>query len=177
MIVLVGASASGKTELSKILFKAYGYTKCITTTTRDPRINEINDIDYHFLTKEQFLDLKNKDAFFEVSIYQNEYYGIQKKDVNHKGLVIVDPNGANALYQQIKDDIFIVYVEANQLLRMDRMYQRHDAEELIKKRIANDEKVFDKAQLMHIDLVITNEKHQLEDLAYDIHQSYMKKNG
>ena len=31
MIVIIGASASGKTEISKILQNKYGYNKCVTT--------------------------------------------------------------------------------------------------------------------------------------------------
>ena len=54
MIVLVGASASGKTELAKQLYQTYGYKKCITTTTREPRKNEVDGIDYHFLSQETF---------------------------------------------------------------------------------------------------------------------------
>ena len=173
MIVLVGASASGKTELSKILFNKYGYTKCITTTTRDPRIGEINDVDYHFLNKDEFLNLESKNAFFEVSTYQNNYYGIQKNDVNYQGLVIVDPSGANALIKELKNDVFIVYVEANKSLRMDRMYQRSDEALLIKNRIINDDKVFDKANLLRIDLNIVNENHQLDTLALEIHEKYL----
>ena len=53
MIILVGASASGKTEIAKILYKK-GYKKCVTTTTRQIRPSEVNGIDYHFITKEDF---------------------------------------------------------------------------------------------------------------------------
>ena len=54
MIILVGPSASGKTEIAKILIKEYGYQKFVTTTTRNIRINEKDNADYHFINKEQF---------------------------------------------------------------------------------------------------------------------------
>ena len=46
MIILVGPSASGKTEIAKILIKEYGYQKFVTTTTRNIRINEKDNVDY-----------------------------------------------------------------------------------------------------------------------------------
>ena len=81
MIVLVGASASGKTKLSKILFKEYGYKKCITTTTRVMRDNEQQGVDYHFLTKEAFETKISEGAFYEVTSYQNHYYEIGRAHV------------------------------------------------------------------------------------------------
>ena len=54
MLIIIGPSASGKTECAKILEKKYNLKKVITHTTRLPRINEINNIDYHFVNKETF---------------------------------------------------------------------------------------------------------------------------
>ena len=47
MLVFIGASASGKTEIVKILIRDYGFNKIITHTTRKKRKNEIDGIDYH----------------------------------------------------------------------------------------------------------------------------------
>ena len=54
MIILVGASASGKTEIAKLIIKKYGFKKMVTTTTRPMRAGEVADIDYHFISKEEF---------------------------------------------------------------------------------------------------------------------------
>ena len=175
MIVLVGASASGKTELAKILFNKYGYKKCITTTTRKPRNNEINDVDYHFLTKDAFLKLKNDDKFLEVSLYDHHYYGMQIKDVMYKGVVVVDPNGANAISQKICDQAFIVYVETKKEIRIKRMELRGDQIDKINRRVRNDEDVFVQSRLKQIDLVINNDEQDLNILAALIHKKYEEK--
>ena len=44
MLVLVGASASGKTDIAKILMDQYGYKKMVTTTSRKPRKGEVNGV-------------------------------------------------------------------------------------------------------------------------------------
>ena len=172
MIVLVGASASGKTELAKQLYQTYGYKKCITTTTREPRKNEVDGIDYHFLSQETFDDYQKKDAFYEVTHYNEYAYGIQKKDVNREGVVIVDPNGANTLCEKAGHDVFIVYVETSEEVRKKRMKLRGDDPIIIEKRLINDAHIFDVKQFKRIDLHLINEEHTLKELTKTVHQAY-----
>ena len=51
MIILIGPSASGKTEIAQILEKNYNLKKVITHTTREKRINEKENVDYYFVSK------------------------------------------------------------------------------------------------------------------------------
>ena len=60
MIILVGASASGKTEVAKELKKKYDIQKVVTHTTRTRRAQEIEDVDYHFVDTALFLKLDRK---------------------------------------------------------------------------------------------------------------------
>ena len=172
MIVLVGASASGKTELAKQLYQSYGYTKCITTTTREPRMNEVDGVDYHFLSEATFHALVQKGAFYEVTQYNHYYYGIQKKDVIDQGVIIVDPHGANTLVEKADNHVFVVYVETSEIMRKNRMLLRGDTISLIEKRLTNDAHVFQKHLFSRIDLHLLNEEHTLIELAETVHQSY-----
>jgi guanylate kinase len=174
MIVCVGASASGKTQLAKTLYQKYGYQKCVTTTTRERRDGEIDGIDYHFVSKQTFLKLKEENAFFEASQYHNHLYGIQKKDVHKNGIVIVEPDGANTLIKQLKNDIFVVYVKASEALRVERMTKRNDDPIIIEQRIKNDQIIFNESKLNRIDLTITNESKTLEELASFVNKSYQR---
>ena len=54
MVILVGASASGKTEVARYLQAVYGMRKATTTTSRPPRKGERDGIDYFFVSKEDF---------------------------------------------------------------------------------------------------------------------------
>lgn len=60
MIILVGPSASGKTQIGYSLKKIYGLEKVVTYTTRRMRSGEVNGIDYHLLLKMNFYVLKKK---------------------------------------------------------------------------------------------------------------------
>lgn len=63
MLVLIGKSASGKTEIAQILVKKYGFHSVVTYTTRKPRAGEIPDVTYHYITVEDFKQ-KIKEGFF-----------------------------------------------------------------------------------------------------------------
>ena len=65
MLVLVGPSASGKSAIVKCLTKKYGLDKFVTCTTRKIRVGEVNNVDYHFLTLEEFSNLYNDNEFIE----------------------------------------------------------------------------------------------------------------
>ena len=78
MLVIVGPSASGKTEVVKNLIEHMSMKKLVTCTTRTMRVGETNDVDYHFLTKEDFEErIKNRE-FVEWQIYNEKYYGKNK---------------------------------------------------------------------------------------------------
>lgn len=172
MIILVGASASGKTEIAKVLYQFHGYRKCITTTTRPPRLHETDGIDYRFLDKETFLHLEKEQNFLEVTHYQDHFYGIQRKDANINGVVILDPNGANTLCRLLKREVFIVYVDTKEETRKKRMMQRGETEKTIENRLSSDRHVFLPEHLLRIDLLVSNENERLIDQGLIIHQAY-----
>ena len=66
ILVLVGKSSSGKDTLLKELKNQNLFKECISTTSRPIRINEKNNIDYMFITKDEFLDkIKNNEFIGE----------------------------------------------------------------------------------------------------------------
>ncbi|MFP4177447.1 MAG: guanylate kinase [Acholeplasmataceae bacterium] len=174
MIVLVGASASGKTEVARRLLKDYGYRKVVTTTTREPRENERDGVDYHFITRERFEKLREQSAFVEVTHYGGHLYGIQKKDIDRYGVVIVDPNGANALALVLDKDAFIVLIETAEGIRERRMLRRGDSGTVTKMRLDLDRSHFRMENFTRIDRVLNNDLISLEDLTLEIHESYQK---
>ncbi len=66
-IVISGPSGVGKGTLYNLLFERYPdtFTLSVSHTTRSPRAGEEDGVHYHFVTKDQFLDLKAKDGFVE----------------------------------------------------------------------------------------------------------------
>lgn len=172
MIILIGASASGKTEIAKLLYQK-SYKKCITTTTRPIRVNEVDGVDYHFMTKKDFNALLLQNAFLEVTKYQDNLYGLQRKDIIKDGVVILDPAGANNVIRSIKD-VFVVFIKSSKKDRKKRMLNRGDHITNIISRLKSDDKVFKKRHILKVDLLIKNKNQPLIELADMIDKAYIK---
>ena len=66
MIILVGESASGKSTIEKILSEKYGYIKTVSYTTRPPRENEVDGVDYNFISANEYTEKFNNNFFVEI---------------------------------------------------------------------------------------------------------------
>ena len=82
-IVLSSPSGAGKTTITKKLSQKYPNIKVsISHTTRQPRPNEIDGVDYYFVSKNDFKSLINKNNFYEYAKIFENYYGTSKSSVN-----------------------------------------------------------------------------------------------
>ncbi len=173
MLVMVGASASGKTEIAKILINDYRYQKMITYTTRPAREGEINGVDYHFLTEEAFQMQRNNREFLETVEYNGYHYGTAFSDTFGQKVLIVDPKGANVLHEKLNGLAVFFYLETPEAIRADRMKTRGDAEATITERINKDRLRFKRESLNHIDYIVDTAEATLQTLAKTIHDLYM----
>ena len=81
MLILSSPSGAGKTTLVRLLSKNRNFHISISHTTRKPRINEIQDEDYHFVDNDKFKNLIKKDEFLEYAKVFNYFYGSTKTPV------------------------------------------------------------------------------------------------
>ena len=83
MVILSSPSGVGKTTLTKkIQQKYHSFKISVSHTTRSPRSNEVDGVDYHFVSTKRFEDLINKKKFYEYAKIFENYYGTLKKNVN-----------------------------------------------------------------------------------------------
>ena len=83
MVILSSPSGVGKTTLTKKIQQKYEKFKIsVSHTTRSPRSNEVDGVDYFFISKEKFEDLINKNEFYEYAKIFGNYYGTLKKNVD-----------------------------------------------------------------------------------------------
>lgn len=82
IIALFGESGAGKdTVLREILVNRPMVHKIISYTTRPPRENEIDGIDYYFITEEEFIKKIEKKELAEYTYFNNWYYGTGVDDL------------------------------------------------------------------------------------------------
>ena len=118
-IIISSPSGAGKTTLCKLLLKKMkNIDLSISYTTRNQRLNEINGKDYKFVTKKQFIELKNKNYFIETALNFGNYYGSPFKNFssserNKKDILFdIDWKGARKIRKKIEKnkilDFFIL---------------------------------------------------------------------
>tara|TARA_A100000164_G_scaffold324430_1_gene308916 strand:+ start:545 stop:1177 length:633 start_codon:yes stop_codon:yes gene_type:complete len=81
MIVLSSPSGAGKTTLVNLLSKLDNFEISISHTTRQPRVNEVKDKDYYFVSEENFKRLIKNQEFLEYAKVFNNYYGTTRTPV------------------------------------------------------------------------------------------------
>lgn len=177
MIILVGASASGKTEVAKLLAKRYGIVKAITTTTRSMRVGERDGVDYFFITKEEFLKRKASNNFVETTQYNGNYYGCSKSQIEDTKAVIVDPNGLKSFLKLNNPSVVTFYLHASDDVRAKRMRSRGDLESSIASRLEGDKVEFAKEKIAPTDFVISTDDKTLDEVTELVYKSYKSKLG
>ena len=177
MIVLSGASASGKTEAAKMLMAKYGIQKAITTTTRPMRVHEVDGRDYFFVSQEKFNQLIKEDKFVEYTNYNGNYYGSTKDQIANDRVVVIDLEGLKS-YSRLNDKrIVTFYLSTCEEIRYKRMLERGDKEEDAKRSIENDRRVFDHNKIPNVDYKIDSENRSIEEVADLVYQLYTKHLG
>ena len=154
-IVMSAPSGCGKSTLIDLLLQEYhDLVYSISCTTRAPRGEEEDGLDYHFKTKERFEELIAEDAFIEYACVHGNYYGTLKgpiQEVLAEGnsmILDIDVQGAEKVREYVRSlpgndpmkigyvDIFILPPDMEELRR--RLEGRGtDTQAVIEKRLAN----------------------------------------
>ena len=84
MVILSSPSGVGKTTLTKKIQQKYQSFKIsVSYTTRAPRSNEVDGVDYYFITHKKFEELIKKNKFYEFAKIFGNYYGTLKSNVDN----------------------------------------------------------------------------------------------
>lgn len=175
MIVLMGASASGKTEVAKMLGKIFNIKKVVTHTTREMRPGEVDGIDYNFVSRAEFIRLASEDYFVESVEYNNNFYGTSKKEMGTNKVLIIEPNGLKPIKELKNDHIVVFFMHASRSVRRKRMLARGDNPTSAMERIIIDDAKFDPRHIVGIDYTIDSENHTVQEIALEVYEKYAKK--
>ena len=144
MLVLSSPSGAGKTTLSKKIQQSDNSFKIsVSHTTRKARPNEVDSVDYHFVSKEKFKDLLSKRAFYEHSIIFGNYYGTSKNSVDDivkkkcNVLFDIDWKGAKQLSEFEELNLLKIFIlpPSKEELEKRLIARNQDGKESIKNRL------------------------------------------
>jgi len=117
MLVISSPSGAGKTTLARKLMNEFeDVVLSVSATTREPRPNEDDGVDYHFKSETEFRDMIAGREFLEWAKVFDRYYGTPRADtvaqleIGNDVLFDVDWQGADALHDQMPNDCVSVFV-------------------------------------------------------------------
>ena len=149
ILLISGPSGCGKSSLLKEVYKKFdNYYFSISTTTRKPRENEQNGVDYYFIDTQEFIKDIDNDFFLEWAEVHGNYYGTSLKPINKaldEGKLIIfdiDVQGFEQVIKKLRDITTTVFITTPSLEELElRLYKRAtDSDSTINKRILNAKK-------------------------------------
>ncbi len=160
MIILSSPSGAGKTTLTKKIQQKYQNFKIsVSHTTRKPRSNEVEGVDYFFVNHDEFKKkIKKKDFYEHAKIFDN-YYGTSKDSINsltqknNDILFDIDWQGTQQLSKFKELNLIKIFlIPPNKKELEKRLIQRNqDKPEVIKKRLkAYDDDIFHWSDYDHV---------------------------
>ncbi len=155
----------------------------VSATTRPPRKNETDGVDYYFVSEEEFKEKIGRNEFLEwEQVYGGTYYGTLRSDIEklrNKGyftLLDIDVQGALNIKQQFKDDALGIFIKppSIQVLKKRLIDRGTDSESKIKERLEKS-----KSELSYagrFDHVVVNDKlEEAYNMVRDIVENFMNR--
>ncbi len=139
--VITGPSGAGKSTIIKYIKDEFKLEFSISHTTRKPRETEENGREYYFIEEKEFLDMINKNEFFEWAIVHGNYYGTSKKEIERlaklkKDVVFdLDVQGAMSMKKLYPESI-VIFVSPSKLSSIKSRLEKRGEKE-IEKRVKN----------------------------------------
>lgn len=162
-IVVSGPSGVGKdTVLDEFVKVCPEVTRCVTVTTRPPRVSEKHGLDYSFVTEQEFRQMIREDGFLEYADVHGNLYGTPKRLVVeniHAGrdcLLKIDVQGGIAVKKQIPEAVMVFLVPPS-LEELERRLRSRstDSDETIAKRLKNAKRELE--QIPYYEYIVKND--------------------
>ncbi len=167
LIVISGPSGVGKDSvLEEMKARGLPFHFVITATTRAPRPDEVNGVDYFFLSQDEFAQMINKGELLEYAVVYKDYKGIPKSQVREalasgKNVIMrIDVQGAETVRELVKDALLVFLTPQNEEELINRLKKRNtETKESLELRIATTRQEYKKIDLF--DYIVVNKDDHL----------------
>lgn len=170
MIVVSAPSGCGKGTILTEILKSDEFYYSVSATTRAPREGEVDGVNYHFITREKFLELIESGGMLEYAEYCGNYYGTPRKILEEKMeegknvILEIEVQGAMKVRSLCPDAIFIFIVPPTIAELERRLHKRGtESDEVIARRVS--EAAGEITQAENYDYIVVNAA--LEDAVDD----------
>ena len=162
LIVVSAPSGCGKGTLLAEVLKNDNFYYSVSATTRAPREGEVNGVNYHFTSKEDFEKLIASGGVLEYAQYCGNYYGTPRKAVEDKldegkdVILEIEVQGAMKIKQSCLEAVFVFILPPSVETLKERLEKRGtETADVIAKRVAEARGEIEKAY--NYDYVIVND--------------------
>ncbi|MBQ9783444.1 MAG: guanylate kinase [Clostridia bacterium] len=142
MIVISGPAGSGKGTVNAHLLQAGDFVYSVSATTRAPRPGEVDGVNYHFITREEFLARIDSGDMLEYTEYCGNFYGTPRKEAEEvlksgKNLILeIEVEGARNVKKKFPEAVLIMLLPPSFAIQEHRLRSRGtETEEKILQRL------------------------------------------
>lgn len=178
LCVMSGPSGAGKDSVLH-RFNEYHpdyFQKVVTYTTRPMRKGDVNGVDYHFITLDEFKKGIERDEFLEFeNVYGDTFYGSKKQDVQNalnsgkNVIMVIDVLGAATIKQKMKDAVSLFILPPSFEELAQRLIKRgSESEKTLKVRLAKAD--WEMSLSKNFDAVVRNDN--LSESAKDLEKIF-----
>jgi guanylate kinase len=177
LVIISGPSGVGKDTIIDALRRRERETGrdgqrhyVVTCTTRAPRNGEVDGVDYHFLSREQFLRMYAERGFLEANEVHGNWYGSPRGQVREalvagRDVILkIDVQGAQVVKEQVSEALLIFVIPPTLETLFERLRSR--ATETVEQlEVRQRDAAIEIARQDDYDHVVTNETGQVERTA------------
>ena len=165
IVIITAPSGSGKTSITQHLLDAFPeLTFSISATTRQPRPNEKDGVDYHFISEKQFKKQIDADAFLEWEmVYEGRYYGTLLSEIDRiwsEGKVPVldvDVKGALKLREKFPGKTLGIFIKVPSWNVLEERLRKRGSEDEKSIQMRLDKAAYEATYIDYFDAVVVND--------------------
>lgn len=130
MIVISGPAGSGKGTVNSHLLKRDDFRFSVSATTRAPRPGEVDGVNYHYISKDEFLSRIDSGDMLEYTEYCGNYYGTPKKEAEEvlasgsNLLLEIEVEGARNIKAKYPEAVLILLLPPSHSVQEQRLRSR-----------------------------------------------------
>ena len=183
ILVIAGPTCSGESVITQEIIKLHkNFVRLITATTRKPRLNEKDGIDYFFIAEEEFLENIKNGNILEYTYIENrnEYYGGYKIELEKKlklgYKIIINPDIVGAKYYKKNYNATTIFIKVRSIDVIEKRLKNRNLDISNKELNIRIENAKDeiKNQESFYDYVVLNEQGKLKEAVLEIERILKK---